>query len=107
MMETLNYALVFTNSKGKKALCKNNGTECSIEDKPFYVSKKNAEKGAKNILKSLKRNFDRITYWYERAKTDDSLHKLEKERYINEYKNALIIMDKGLDIVEVKISIEI
>jgi len=103
-MNLTNYVLVFKDSENNKVLCKNDGTAVDISDKPFYKTKENAEKGIIKILNKLPIVLEQRKYWHDKAikenTTDIYQLKLKKE-----YLDTLLIIENGLEIVPVNISI--
>jgi hypothetical protein len=109
----LNYALTYIDRDGNEVLISSNGNEVSLDSKPFYVSRENAAKKQKSIPKFIERGMLSILkHWYDKgiAATPEEL----KEPHngcliasIKSYEDALLIIENGLKIIEVEISVEL
>jgi hypothetical protein len=106
LIQITQFALSYIDSDGKEVLCSAKGEEIELERQPLYVSYSNAEKQQKAIPKFIKKyHLSVLEYWYniEIAKSFE----LQRKDYIKKYLDALLIIQNGLNIKEVSISVDL
>ena len=106
-MKTTRYALTFIDSNGGERLVSKNAEIVDIDKLPFYISEKNATKAQRSVVSDLKKHWlDKRKHWNDVA-LDPSCEEPEfwKEQCIKEYKDSLLMIENGLTISEVTISL--
>ncbi|RKZ44984.1 MAG: hypothetical protein DRQ58_10895 [Gammaproteobacteria bacterium] len=107
-MELTKYALTFIDSTGTKRLVSKNAEIVGIASTPFYDNEKNVTKAQRTIINDLKKHWlEKRKFWHDAVISGEKADEPDewKDECVKNYKDSLLMIEHGLTISEVKITL--